>query len=73
MNPIFSPSTHPIQPNNVEITSASRFFKRFPSLLSMLPGHRPMPRRAYGAGSIPLTICCASQYASPEAFVKFLR
>jgi hypothetical protein len=44
MSPIFAPSTHPIQPNNVETTSASRFFNRLPLLASMLPGHRALPR-----------------------------
>ena len=44
MNPIFSPSTHPIQPNTVETTNASRFFKSTPFLLSMLEDHRPLPR-----------------------------
>ena len=29
MNPIFSPSTHPIQPNTIETTTARRFFKVF--------------------------------------------
>ena len=62
MKPIFSPNTHPIQPNTVEITSASRFFKCPLYLYQMLPGHRPMPSTAYGTGSIPPpTACCASQ------------
>ena len=44
MNPIFSPSIHPIQPNNVEITSASRFFKKSSLSFLMLPGHHPLRR-----------------------------
>ncbi len=60
MNPIFAPSTHPIQPNTVETTSASRFFNQRPPFRWMPPAHRRLPRKAYGADSIPLTIRCAS-------------
>lgn len=44
MNPIFAPNTHPIQPNTVETTIASRFFNNRPPFVQMLPGRRPFPR-----------------------------
>jgi hypothetical protein len=43
MNPILAPSTHPIQPNTVETTRASRFFNKRPPFVQVLPRHRTLP------------------------------